>query len=86
VKRNLAHVQAKSSTEALSVPGCHSIAICQEVMAEGKHYAEFTVTQRGYIMPGIIRPIQRLSDAAVNSIRLSGGDELQVFTQLANDH
>ena len=80
VKRNLAHVQAKASSEAIwSSPffrhhqAYHSIAICQEVMTEGKHYAEFTVTQRGYIMPGIMRPIQGLPDAAVNSIRLNGG-------------
>jgi len=81
VKRNLAHVQAKSSSEAIysgppfrSYQAYHSFAICQEVMTEGKHYAEFTVTQRGYIMPGIMRPIQGLPDAAVNSIRLNGGE------------
>ena len=34
-----------------------SVAICQEVMKAGKHYAEFTITEPGKIFMGIIRPI-----------------------------
>jgi len=34
-----------------------SVAICQEVMKEGKHYAEFTITKPGAIYMGILRPI-----------------------------
>eukprot|EP00584_Thalassiosira_punctigera_P006729 CAMPEP_0172542830 /NCGR_PEP_ID=MMETSP1067-20121228/13361_1 /TAXON_ID=265564 ORGANISM="Thalassiosira punctigera, Strain Tpunct2005C2" /NCGR_SAMPLE_ID=MMETSP1067 /ASSEMBLY_ACC=CAM_ASM_000444 /LENGTH=226 /DNA_ID=CAMNT_0013329133 /DNA_START=176 /DNA_END=856 /DNA_ORIENTATION=- len=34
-----------------------SVAICQETMKAGKHYADFTLTQSGSIYIGIIRPI-----------------------------
>ncbi|KAL7524385.1 hypothetical protein ACHAXR_001777 [Thalassiosira sp. AJA248-18] len=60
VNDDITHVQAKRSTVASTV------AICQEIMKSGRHYAEFTVTQHGVITIGIIRPIHDWPNRKLN--------------------
>ena len=52
VNGDITHVQQRRREMVGS-----SVAICQEVMKSGKHYAEFTITGDGIIYVGIIRPI-----------------------------
>ena len=52
INGDISHIQGKRK-EAVG----YSIAICQEVMKSGRHYAEFVVTKKGAIYIGIVRPI-----------------------------
>ena len=56
VKGDLAHVAEKRRRHGNS---CQGIAVCQEIMTDGRHYVEFAVTEGSYDMrPGIMRPIK----------------------------
>ena len=53
----------------------NSIAVCQDIMTEGRHYAEFTILQEGYVAPGIMHPIKNCHDALlVKGIPLQEGE------------
>lgn len=73
IRKNPSHIEMKSTREVIpderfSHPDdfptmVNSIAVCQDVMTEGRHYAEFTVLQEGWITPGIMQPIRSCYDA-----------------------
>ena len=62
VKKNPSHIQMKRYTDD-TAPVTNSIAICQDIMTEGRHYVEYTVTRDGPFSPGIIYPIQNCHEA-----------------------
>jgi len=61
VKKNPSHIQMRRATS--DMPMSNSIAVCQNVMTEGRHYVEYTVTREGAFSPGIIYPIQNSHEA-----------------------
>jgi len=64
--KNPSCIEMKPAGEV--IPDGHmvnSIAICQDIMTEGRHYAEFTVLQEGWIAPGIMYSITNGHDASL---------------------
>jgi len=61
VKKNPSHIQMRRATS--DMPMGNSIAVCQNVMTEGRHYVEYTVTREGAFSPGVIYPIQSCQEA-----------------------
>jgi len=61
VKKNPSHVQMRRYKDDMCLS--NSIAICQDIMTEGRHYVEYTVTRDGPFSPGIIYPIQNCHEA-----------------------
>ena len=62
VKKNPSHIQMKRYTD-VAVPVTNSIAVCQDIMTEGRHYVEYTVTRDGPFCQGIIYPIRNCLEA-----------------------
>jgi hypothetical protein len=78
VRKNPSHIEMKSAREVIPNEGMrpnsnpeyyptmvNSIAVCQDVMTEGRHYAKFTILQDGWIGPGIMYSIKNCHDAAL---------------------
>ena len=91
VRRNPSHIEMKTAEvipdESMMGPMVNSIAVCQDIMTKGRHYAEFTVLQEGWIAPGIMYSITNCHDATlVKDISLyqDGGwsGTLQSYSQL----
>jgi len=49
VKKNPSHVQMRRYKDDMCLS--NSIAICQDIMTEGRHYVEYTVTRDGSFSP-----------------------------------